>query len=359
MAHTSAETLQASRELTIEQIAALTRAKPRDGDPLDRRIGNIAPLDTAVGADISFIDNARYLDAFAATRAGACFVGPRFEASAPKGPVVLVTPHPYPAFVAVARALFPDALRPSSLFGVTGRSKDARVHPTAHLEAGVTVDPFAVIGPDAEIGANTVIAPGAVIGPGVCIGRDCSVGANATIVHALIGDRVIVHAGARIGLDGFGYLPSPKGHQKIPQTRRVIIQDDVEIGANSTIDRGSTRDTVIGEGSKIDNLVQIGHNTSIGRHCVLASQTGISGSVKVGDYVMMGGQVGVADHFTIGDGAMLAARSGVITDVPAGARYNGWPAQPAREWLRGVMWLRRMARRGIKADGDKADGDDA
>jgi UDP-3-O-[3-hydroxymyristoyl] glucosamine N-acyltransferase len=360
MPNKSAGTLQPHRALTIDQIAELTRAKPRAGDPLDRRIGNIAPLDTAVGADVSFIDNAKYLDAFAATRAGACFVGPRFEAKAPPGPVVLVTPHPYPAFVAVARALFPDALRPSSLFGVTGRSKDARVHPSAHVEAGVTIDPFAVIGPDAEIGAGTVIASGAVIGPGVCIGRNCAIGPNATIVHALIGDRVIIHAGARIGLDGFGYLPNAKGQfQKIPQTRRVIIQDDVEIGANSTIDRGSTRDTMIGEGTKIDNLVQIGHNTSIGRHCVLVSQTGISGSVKVGDHVMMGGQVGVADHFTIGDGAMLAARSGVITDVPAGARYNGWPAQPAREWLRGMMWLRRMARRGGKSEADKSEGDAA
>jgi UDP-3-O-[3-hydroxymyristoyl] glucosamine N-acyltransferase len=362
MAYKSAETQQSDRALTIEQIAALTRAKPRDGDPLDRRIGNIAPLDTATSADISFIDNAKYLDAFVATRAGACFVGPRFEAMAPKGPqgpVVLVTPHPYPAFVAVARALFPDALRPSSLFGVSGRSKDARVHPSAHVEAGVTVDPFAVIGPDAEIGAGTVIATGAVIGPGVCIGRNCAVGPNATIVHALIGDRVIIHAGTRIGFDGFGYLPGPKGHQKIPQTRRVIVQDDVEIGANCTIDRGSTRDTVVGEGTKVDNLVHIAHNTAIGRHCLLAAQTGISGSVNVGDYVMMGGQVGVADHFTVGDGAMLAARSGVITDVPAGARYNGWPAQPAREWLRGMMWLRRMARRGAKSGADKDDGGDA
>jgi UDP-3-O-[3-hydroxymyristoyl] glucosamine N-acyltransferase len=346
------ETLQSNRVLTIEQIAALTRAKPRAGDPLDRRIGNIAPLDTAVASDISFIDNAKYLDAFAATRAGACFVGPRFEAKAPQGgPVVLVTPHPYPAFVAVARALFPDALRPASLFGVTGRSKDARVHPSAHIEAGVTIDPFAVIGPDAEIGAGTVIAAGAVIGPGVCIGRDCAVGANATVVHALIGDRVIIHAGARVGLDGFGYLPGPRGHQKIPQTRRVIIQDDVEIGANSTIDRGSTRDTVIGEGTKIDNLVQIGHNTSIGRHCVLVSQTGISGSVKVGDYVMMGGQVGVADHVTIGDGAMLGGRAGVTSSVPAGARYAGWPAEPSRKWLRGIGLLRRMVRNAGTAEG--------
>jgi UDP-3-O-[3-hydroxymyristoyl] glucosamine N-acyltransferase len=346
-----ADTARAERALTIDEIAELTRAKPRAGDPLDRRISNIAPLDTAVGTDISFLDKSRFLEALALTRAGACFVSPRFEAQAPQGLAILVTPEPYRAFVAVTRALFPEALRPSSLFGVKGRSRDAHVHPSARLEANVTVDPLAVIGADAEIGAGTVIAVGAVIGPGVRIGRDCAIGGGATIQHALIGDRVIIHPGVRIGQDGFGYVPGPKGHQKIPQTRRVIIQDDVEIGANSTVDRGATRDTVIGEGTKIDNLVQIGHNTSIGRHCALAAQTGISGSVQVGDYVMMGGQVGIADHLTIGDRAMLAARSGVTADVPAGARYNGWPAQPSREWLRGITWVRRMARYAGKSEG--------
>src|SRR5580692_1501653 len=346
-----ADTARAERALTIEEIAALTRAKPRAGDPLDRRISNIAPLDTAVAADISFLDKARFLDALAVTRAGACFISPPFEAKAPPGLAILVTPEPYRAFVAVTRALFPEALRPSSLFGVKGRSRDAHVHPSARLEANVTVDPLAVIGAAAEIGAGTVIAVGAVIGPGVSIGRDCAIGAGATIQHTLIGDRVIIHPGARIGQDGFGYVPGPKGHQKIPQTRRVIIQDNVEIGANSTIDRGATRDTIIGEGTKIDNLVHIGHNTSIGRHCVLISQTGISGSVKVGDYVMMGGQVGIADNITIGDGVMLGARAGVVTDVPAGGRYNGRPAQPSREWLRGVSWVRRMARNAGKSEG--------
>jgi len=349
-----ADTARAERVLTIEQIATLTRAKPRAGDPLDRRISNIAPLDTAAAADISFLDKARFLDALVVTRAGACFISPLFEAKAPPGLAILVTPEPYRAFVAVTSALFPDALRPSSLFGVKGRSKDAHVHPTARLEANVTVDPLAVIGANAEIGAGTVIAVGAVIGPGVCIGRDCAIGAGATIQHALIGDRVIIHPGTRIGQDGFGYLPSPQGHQKIPQTRRVIIQDNVEIGANSTIDRGSTRDTIIGEGTKIDNLVQIGHNSCIGRHCIIVSQVGISGSVKVGDYVMMAGKAGIGDHVTIGDRAMLGARAGVITDVPAGARYHGFPAQPAREWLRGVSWLRRMARgAGKSEEGDE------
>jgi UDP-3-O-[3-hydroxymyristoyl] glucosamine N-acyltransferase len=193
-----------------------------------------------------------------------------------------------------------------------------------------------------------VIAVGAVIGPGVCIGRDCVIGAGATIVHTLIGDRVIVHPGARIGQDGFGYLPSPQGHRKIPQTRRVIIQDDVEIGANTAIDRGATRDTVIGEGTKIDNLVQIAHNVSIGRHCLIAAQVGMAGSVTVGDFVMMGGQVGIADHITIGAGAMLGAKAGVMSNVPAAARWGGFPAEPAFDWKRGVATMRHLRRRGRK-----------
>jgi UDP-3-O-[3-hydroxymyristoyl] glucosamine N-acyltransferase len=343
----------ADRELTIDEIAALTGAKLRAGDRRDRRIANIAPLDTAATSDISFFDNSKYTEALAATRAGACFVAPRFEAAAPAGPIVLVTAEPYRAFVAVARALFPGALRPSSLFGASGgKAAGAHVHALARLEAGVTVDPLAVIGPRVEVGAGTVIGAGAVIGPDVAIGRDCAVGANATITHALIGDRVTVHPGTRIGQDGFGYLPSPRGHQKIPQTRRVIIQDDVEIGANATIDRGSTRDTIIGEGTKIDNLVQIAHNVIVGRHCLIAGQVGISGSVNVGDFVMMGGKVGVADHVTVGAGAVLGAQSGVMTDVPAGASWVGSPAQPVRDFMKGVAALRRLVRGAGKSGGE-------
>jgi UDP-3-O-[3-hydroxymyristoyl] glucosamine N-acyltransferase len=345
------EFIRADCELTTGEIAALTRAKLREGDPADRRIRNIGPLDTAGPSDITFLDNSKYLNDAATTRAGACLVGPRFAASVPAGVVVLETAYPYPAFVAVTRKLFHDMLRPSSLFGTDGRAASAHMHPTARLEAGVIVEPLAVIGPRAEIGAGTLIGPGAVIGPDVHIGRDCAIGANASIIHALIGDRVVIHPGARIGQDGFGYLPGPKGHQKIPQTRRVIIQDDVEIGANAAIDRGATRDTVIGEGTKIDNLVQIGHNCSIGRHCLIVSQVGISGSVTVGDFAMLGGQVGVADHLTIGAGAMLGARAGVMSNVPAGARWVGYPAEPAIEWKRGVATVRRLVERGRKSEG--------
>ena len=342
-----------NRELTIGEIVTLTRAKPRGDVPVDRRIGNIAPLDTARASDITFIDNAKYLDALAFTHAGACLVAPRFEAKAPDRLAVLVAPEPYRAFVAVARALFPSALRPISLFGTSGHAADAHVHPSARIEAGVTIDPLAVIGPGAEIGAGTLIAAGAVVGPGVAIGRDCAIGAGASVTHALIGDRVIIHPGARIGQDGFGYLPSPRGHQKIPQTRRVIIQDDVEIGANSTIDRGSTRDTVIGEGTKIDNLVQIAHNVRIGRHCLIAGQTGISGSSEVGDFVMMGGQVGLADHVTVGAGAMLGAKAGVMTDIPAGGRWVGSPAEPIRDFMKGVAVVRNLTRGRGKTEGEE------
>ena len=337
-------------QLTVGEIAALTHAKLRDGDPADRRIGNIAPLDSAGPSDISFLDNSKYLDAFANTRAGACLIAPRFAASAPRGPALLETPHPYPAFVAVTRKLYSEMLRPSSLFATKGRAASAQVHPTARLEAGVTVDPLAVVGPRAEIGAGTVIGARTVIGPDVCIGRDCAMGSGTTIMHALIGDRVIVHPGVRIGQDGFGYLPSSQGHQKIPQIRRVIIQDDVEIGANTTIDRGATRDTVIGEGTKIDNLVQIGHNCSIGCHCLIVSQVGISGSVTIGDFAVLTGQVGIADHLTIGAGAILGGRAGVMSNVPAGARWAGTPAQPAIDWKRGVVLLRRLMGRRNRFD---------
>ena len=238
-------------QLTVAEIAALTHAKLRDGDPADRRIGNIAPLDSAGPSDISFLDNSKYLDAFANTRAGTCLIAPRFAASAPRGPALLETPHPYPAFVAVTRKLFSEMLRPSSLFATKGRAASAQVHPTARL---------------------------------------------------------------------------------------------------TTIDRGAMRDTVIGEGTKIGNLVQIGHNCSIGCHCLIVSQVGISGSVTIGDFAVLTGQVGIADHLTIGAGAVLGGRAGVMSNVPDGARWAGTAAEPAIDWKRGVVLLRRVRGRRNRSD---------
>jgi len=320
--------------ITIGEIIAMTGAKARGAAPLDRIIADIASLGRARPSDLTFLDSPKLVDEFVSTRAVACLTTEHLETRAPAGVIVLVVKDPMRAFIAVARHLHPDSLRPSSLFDVAGVAPGASVHPTAEIEDGAIIDPGAVIGPHACIGSGTVIGPNAVIGPHVQIGRDCAIGPNASIVHALIGDGVIVHAGSHIGHDGFRYQPSPRGHIKVPQLGRVIIQDNVEIGVNTTIDRGGGGDTVIGEGTKIDNLVQIGHNCVIGRHCILVSQCGISGSVTIGDYAVLGGKVGVADHVTIGEGAMIAAKSGVMSDIPAGEKWMGYPAMRGREYLR-------------------------
>jgi UDP-3-O-[3-hydroxymyristoyl] glucosamine N-acyltransferase len=327
--------------LTVGEIAALTQAQLRSDAPSDRVIADIAALERARPSDLTFLESGKHLAALETTRAGACLMTAQFEARAPKGVVALCVKEPYRAFVMVARKLHPDALRPSSLSDTQGAAPGANIHPTAEIEAGVTIDPGAMIGPRAAIGSGTVIGANAVIGPNVQIGRDCSIGPNTSIVHALIGDGVIVQAGCHIGHDGFRYHPSAQGHVKVPQIGRVIIQDRVEIGAGTTIDRGGGGDTVIGEGTKIDNLVQIGHNCMIGRHCIIVSQCGISGSVTLGDYAMLGGQVGLADHITIGEGAKVAAKSGVMHDIPPGEQWMGYPALPAREFFRSVAQSRK------------------
>jgi UDP-3-O-[3-hydroxymyristoyl] glucosamine N-acyltransferase len=302
-------------EMTVAAIVALTGARLPRQDLRERRIRNIAALDEAGAADISFIDAAAHRHELAATHAGACFVLPDLVSSAPPGLAALLTEEPCRAFVTVARELFADALRPSLLFEGVGRAASAQVHATARIEAGVAIDPLAVIGPRAEIGAGTVIGAGAAIGPDVRIGRRCVVGPSVTIVHALIGDRVTIHSGVRLGEAGSGFPPDAEQCRKIPQTRRVIIQDGVEIGANSTIERGSIRDTVIGEGTMIGSLVQIARDVGIGRHCLIAAQAGLEGGVTAGDFVIIGGQAWVAADVTIGESVVVAGQSSVRADV--------------------------------------------
>jgi len=340
--------------LSLAEIAELTGAVLVPGADATLRIGNIAALDRAGPGDLAFIDSVKYAGQLHETRASACLASARFEKQAPTHVAVLRTREPYRAFITVARKLFPGMLRPTSVFATTGIAPGATVHPSARLEAGVTVDPGVVIGPQAEIGAGTLIAANAVIGPAVRIGRDCTVGAGTSITHSLVGDRVIIHAGCRIGQDGFGFLMGGGGHLKVPQIGRVIIQDDVEIGAGSTIDRGAIRDTMIGEGTKIDNLVQIGHNVVIGRHCVIVAQTGISGSSTLEDFVALGARVGVTNHVTIGEGSQIAAISIVGGDVPPGSRWGGTPAKPVKQWLREVKVLENLAKNRRGSD----DGDD-
>ena len=292
-------------------------------------------------SDLAFIDGNKFTDALSRTRAGACLMPKRFAGPRAQDLVVLHTEEPYRAFVAVHRKLYPQSLRPASLFETDGIFEGATVHPTARLESDVTVDPGAVIGPRAEIGAGSLIAANAVIGPDVTIGRDCRIGTGCSITHTLIGDRVVIHPGCRIGQDGFGYTEDA-AQQKIPQTGRVIIQNDVEIGAGTTIDRGGIRDTVIGEASKIDNLCQIGHNCQIGRNCIIVAQCGLSGSVTLEDFAVLGGSVGLAPHVTIGRGARVAGRSGVMHNVPAGETWGGYPAKTRMQWMRQETTLSRL-----------------
>ena len=326
---------------TAVQIAEWTGGEIAPGGDDTKRITSIAPLHAAREGDLSFLDNTKYLQAFLETKASVVLIAKKFENRVPENVTAIVVRAPYAAYAEVVGRLIPAALKAQAEFNDGGNA--SHIHPDASLEEGVTVEPGAVIGPDAQIGAGTLIGANAVIGRAVSIGRDCVVGSGATVTHALLGDRVIIHPGVRIGQDGFGFALGPSGHRKVPQIGRVLLQDDVEVGANSTIDRGANHDTVVGEGTKIDNLVQIGHNVKIGRHCIIVAQTGISGSAELGDFVMCGGKSGINGHVKIGDAAQIAGTSNVADSVPPGERWAGTPAKPLREYMREAMALRKLA----------------
>lgn len=334
---------------TLAEIGAATQSEIRGGDAEAQiKVNGIQPLSEASPAHLTFFENRKYLSQLLATKAAACLVSPQFADRVPAGTVPLVVRAPYRAFAQALALFYPDAMR--SKAGAAGA--DERVSPSAMLEDGVEIEPGAIIGPEARIGRGTRIAAGAVVGYRVAIGRDCYIGPLVSVVHALIGDRVILHAGARIGQDGFGFAMSGQGHLKVPQIGRVIIQDDVEIGANSTVDRGALKDTIIGEGSKIDNLVQIGHNVVMGRHCVIVGQVGIAGSAELGDFVVMGGQSGLVGHIKVGNGAQIAGGSHAKDDVPPGAVLAGTPAKPFKQWAREVAAVTRLARRASERNDD-------
>jgi UDP-3-O-[3-hydroxymyristoyl] glucosamine N-acyltransferase len=321
--------------VTLSELAALTGAELADASMGGWQVRAVSVM-TGAGADsITFVTDRKFLEQAGKTLAGACFVRPDAADALPVGCAALTLASPQLGYAMAAARLH----RPRFITGEKG------VHPAAQIEPQVELGPGVVVGAGAQIGRGTRIGANTVIGPGVAIGRDCDISASVTIGFALIGDRVRILAGARIGEAGFGATAGPKGLVDIPQLGRAILQDGVTIGANSCVDRGAFEDTVMGENTKIDNLVQIGHNVRVGRNCVMAAYTGISGSVTIGDGVQFGGRAGVADHLTIGAGARISAAAGVIQDVPADETWGGYPARPIRQWMRETAWLRRQAGR--------------
>jgi UDP-3-O-[3-hydroxymyristoyl] glucosamine N-acyltransferase len=327
-------------------LAAVVDAAGVEGDlaeapPRRLMLHRIAPLATATDTDVSFcLNNRKYLPMLAATQAAAVIVHRDMQHRVPDSAVAIVTSDPLVAWSKVA-ALFHPAppLHPG-------------IHPSAVIAASAKIDPTTEVGPLVVIGENVVIgprgriAPLVVIGDGVEIGRDVRIGANASVSHSLIGDRVYIYPGARLGQDGFGFAITPDGFHTVPQLGRVLIGDDVEVGANTTIDRGTLEDTVIGAGTRIDNLVQIGHNVQVGRACVIVAQAGISGSTILEDQVVLAGQAGVAGHLRIGTGSRIGAKAGVMADVPPRSDLLGVPAQPVKTFFKEVATIRRWIRDG-------------
>lgn len=301
----------------------------------------IAPLAAATPGDVTFcLKNRKYRPALAATRAGAVIVHPDMKDGVPETAVAILVSDPLVAWAKVAALFHPmPAIRPG-------------VHPTAIVAASAKINPTTEVGPLAVIGENVVIGPRgrigamAVIGDGVEIGRDVRIGTHASVSHALVGDRVYVYPGARVGQEGFGFAITGEGFHTVPQLGRVLIEDDVEVGANSTIDRGTLEDTVIGAGSRIDNLVQIGHNVQTGRGCVIVAQAGVSGSTVLEDHVMLAGQAGIAGHLRIGAGSRIGAKAGVMADVPPRSDLAGSPAQPVKTFFKEIATIRRWIRNG-------------
>jgi UDP-3-O-[3-hydroxymyristoyl] glucosamine N-acyltransferase len=330
---------------SLAELASLAEAELGRGDPA-QLIHDVAPLESAGPGHITFLDNPKYIDAARATRAAACVIRPDLVDRLPAEAAALLSQQPYRSYARIATAFYPDAGVPTPL---QPRVADISAHAVIDPDASVGIDcqiaAGAVIEAGAVVGARCQIDANAVIGRGVVLGQDCVIGAGATLSHCIVGDRVIIHPGVRIGQDGFGFAMSRSGHVKVPQIGRVLIEDDVEIGANSTIDRGSGPDTVIGRGCKIDNLVMIAHNVQLGPGCIVVAQSGISGSTRIGAGSVLAAQVGVTGHLTLGEGVQLAARAAATRDLPGGEIYGGAPAVPIRQWRRQMAMIHRFGKR--------------
>ncbi len=322
---------------SLEELAKLCQAELQNCNDPKLLIHDVSPLHQATSNQISCLHNPKYLDHLMTTQAGAIIIHPDHLAHAPDKPL-LVTPKPYRSWGKIARLFYPE------------EAEEGQIHPTAQISATARVGlncqigPFVVIEDDVEIGDDSVIGAHTFIGKGVKIGKQARISPHVTIQFALIGSRVVIKPGARIGQKGFGFEMDEHGHFDIPQLGRVIIGHQVEIGANTTVDRGASMDTVIGDGSRIDNLVQIAHNVQIGKNCVIVAQVGISGSTKLGNFVIAAGQVGITGHLSIGDGARIGAQSGVMRDVEPGETVSGSPAIKAMDWKRQIIALNKLVK---------------
>ncbi|MGV8830909.1 MAG: UDP-3-O-(3-hydroxymyristoyl)glucosamine N-acyltransferase [Devosia sp.] len=306
----------------------------------DLLIDGVTDLELAGPGDLALAAHANYADALTTTGAGLVVVMPALLGAVPEGSQAIVSDKPHHLFADFLDYLYPDSTR-----GVIAGGRDDLGEPV--FEAEVVVGPNVVLGQGVEIGRGSVIGANTVIGAGVTIGRNTTIAANCTIDCAHIGNDVVIHSGVRIGTEGFGWLDFGLSNRKLPQLGRVLIQNGVEIGANSTVDRGALGDTMIGEGTKIDNLVQIGHNCRIGRNCLIAAMSGLSGSTIVGDGVLMGGGVGTSGHLTIGAGSVVHGRAAVTKDWPEGSKLAGAPAQDIRDFWRELATMRKLSK-GVK-----------